>query len=115
MNKVFCTHVQVLNEAISCVEDRPNLVINYSTPGGIPSTLTINISNCDSPPTSGDSTSFNTSYMCHVTDSDSTCLDGHTYEVKVAYQSVIDDEERISDYSDALLLQGPSEGVCVCV
>ena len=107
--------MQVVNEAISCVEEPPFLLVNYTTSSGNSSALLINIENCTSLRTNGDSNT-NTSCMCHVTDDDS-CLDERAYEVKVAYQSIVDSKTHVSGYSEALSLQAPSEGEidCVCV
>ena len=103
--------MQLLNEDISCVEEPPNLVVNYTNAGSnISSTVLIDIENCTR--LINDAT---TSYvMCRVTDEDeNACLD--EYEVIVAYQSVIGSEDHFSNFGDAPPLQGPSEGVCVCV
>ena len=111
--------MQVVNEALSCVEEPPYLVVNYtSSGGGSQYSVSINFENCTSPPTSGGDTSAYTSYVCVVTDDgDSTCLDENAYEVRVAYRSIVNHEVHFSDYSDHLLLQAPTEGerVCVCV
>jgi hypothetical protein len=98
-----------VNEALSCVEEPLYLVVNYTTPGGSPSSVSINIETCTNLSTSrASSSSATTSYVCGVTD-DELC---DTYEVRVAYQSVVLGEV---NFSDALLLQAPSEGECVCV
>ena len=109
--------MQVVNESLSCVEEPPYLVINYTrSGGGSQSSVSISFKNCTSLDTSGGDTSVYTSYVCGVTDDgDSTCLDENTYEVRVAYRSIVDREVHFSDYSDPLSLQAPTEGECVCV
>ena len=52
--------------------------------------------------------------MCNVTNEE-TCLDEHMYDVRVAYRRVIDGKTHFSDYSGASSLEGPSEGVYVCM
>jgi hypothetical protein len=89
----------------------PHLVVNYTGPGGSTSSVSINIENCTNLSTSGDSiSSANTSYVCDVTDGDSMCLDVETYEVRVAYRSIVDGEVHFSSYSDAISPQALSNG-----
>lgn len=109
--------MQVVNEALSCVEEPPYLMVNYTRPGGSPSSVSINFENCSLASSGASNSSANTlSYVCGVTeDGDSTCLDEHTYEVRVAYQSIVDGEVHFSDYSDPLSLQAPNESECVWI
>ena len=101
--------MQLLNEDISCVEELPNLIVNYTKlESNLNTNVSIDIENCTINTTNSDSTS----YVCHVTDKDA-CWD--EYDIAVAYQSVIGGEVNFSSFSEALSLQGPSEGVCVCV
>ena len=103
--------MQVLNETISCIEEPLYLVVNYTSHGGNSSTAWIDIENCTVLHTNGEDSDATTSYVCSVTENDS-CLDEHMYNVRVAYRS---GKTHFSDYSGALSLERPSEGVCVCV
>ena len=109
--------MQVVNESLSCVEELPYLVVNYTrSGGGSQSSVSISFENCTNLSTNGGDTSTYTSYICGVTDDgDSMCLDEYTYEVRVAYRSIVNREVHFSDYSIPRLLQAPTEGECVCV